>query len=404
MTLDPERLHRRANEIADAMPGDGRPIEDRIAESVWLARQEIAGGLRTRPADLARVRPISWLWARRLPFGYLSLLIGAEGIGKGVLAARITARATRGELPGNSTGEPIRVLVIGDEDDFDSVIVPRLYVAGADLSRVETLSEESDGDLIDVRADAVPLRDLLRDGGFRLLYIDHLLDVLALDVDDWRSKPVREALRPLRRAARDLDICVLATLHPNKGARSSFRDLISGTHAFNAASRSSLLLAPHPDDENRRVVVRGKGNLSAAPPSFEFAIHSRDEEINGHGLSLPVVADEREGELGIEDVLRPERPAPVREKLADQIDSIGSGELQARADIARAVGREPSDGSVGRALAQLEDEGRWAKESRGRYRRLLPLPALTTGNEHKAAPEVDVWDFTQPNAEGEGEA
>ena len=53
-------------------------------------------------------------------------------------------------------------------------------------------------------------------------------------------------------------MAILASLHPNKGTRGNFRDLVSGSHAFNAQSRSSLLLAQHPDDERRRVLVRGE--------------------------------------------------------------------------------------------------------------------------------------------------
>jgi hypothetical protein len=301
--------------------------------------------------------------------GYLSLLLGAEGIGKGTLSAWIIARVTRGELPGDLADAPTRVLLIGDEDGFDSVVVPRLHAARADLSMVHTLSDE-DGDALDIRADALRLGELIREGGYGLVFLDALLDVLGVDVDDWRSKAVRDALRPLRRVARDTDAAVLGSLHPNKGQRGSFRDLISGSHAFNASSRSSLLLAPHPEDDDRRVLVRGKGNLSAAPAAFEFSIEGRELEINGHGFSLPVVANETETELGIADVVKPQRDAPVRESLADEINALGNGEVQTRADIARALGREPDDRSVGRALDQLEDQGRWEKVGRGKWRRI----------------------------------
>jgi hypothetical protein len=321
--------------------------------------------LQARPVLLGRVRPVRWLWSRRLPLGYLSLLLGAEGIGKGTLLAWLVARVTRGQLNGEFTGRPGRVLVVGDEDSFDSVFVPRAFAAGAELENIETLE-----DAIDLRSDQEALRDLIREGAFNLVVFDALLDTLAVDVDDWRAKPVRDAIRPARAIARDLDICVIGSLHPNKGARASFRDLVSGSFAFNASSRSSLLLAPDPDDEDRRVLVRGKGNLSAAPPSFEFEIEGRDLEINGHGFSLPVVANEHDGELRVEDVLRPDRPAPVRDTLAEQIDALGTGDVQTRAGLARAHDRDPSDGSVGRALHQLEDENRWEKVERGKWRRL----------------------------------
>jgi hypothetical protein len=90
-------------------------------------RAGIAGGLAVRGADLSRVRPVRWLWDRRLLLGYLCLLLGAEGMGKGTVAAWLIARLTKGELPGDLEGVPARVLVLGDEDAFDSVWVPRLH-------------------------------------------------------------------------------------------------------------------------------------------------------------------------------------------------------------------------------------------------------------------------------------
>jgi len=338
---------------------------ERLARGTGLAA---ADGLKVRSIDLARVRAIEWAWRGRLPLGYLCLLLGAEGVGKGTLIAWLVARVTRGELPGDLEREPSRVLLVGDEDAFDSVTVPRLYAAGADLSLVETIDEADDE--LDIARDAAGIGDLVRERGYRIVILDALLDTLAGDVDDWRSKAVRGALRPMRRMARDLDICILGSLHPNKGARSSFRDLISGTHAFNASSRSSLLLAQHPDDEDRRVLVRGKGNLAATPPSFEFALEGRDVEINGHTFSLPLVTRPDEGSLDVSDLLRPDRPAPVRETLAEKIDAVGTGQIQSRAEIARHTGRDPDDRSVGRALEQLEDAGRWLKEGRGQWRKI----------------------------------
>lgn len=320
--------------------------------------------LSVRTADLGLVRPTRWAWAGRMPLGYLSLLLGAEGAGKGTLWPWILAAATRGELPGDLHGEPARVLVVGDEDSFESVTVPRCHAAGADIGLLDSLE---DGGELDIARDAADLAGVIRTGGYKLVILDALLDVIGAEVDDWRSKSVRTAIRPLRRIARELEIAVLGSLHPNKGSRGSFRDLVSGSHAFNAQSRSSLWLAEHPDDPERRVLVRGKGNLSAPPPSFEFRIESRELEINGHTFHLPVVTDQGDGDTTVEDVLKPERAAPVRENLAEQIDKLGTGEIQTRSDLARAIGREPNDRSVDRALSDLEDQGRWEKVARGKW-------------------------------------
>ena len=329
---------------------------------------DVVGGLRIRGADLSRVRPTRWLYEGRLPMGYLSLLLGAEGVGKGTAAAYLIARATQGELPGDSFGTPVRVLVIGDEDGFDSVLIPRLLAAGADLNMIDVL-EEDNGEFLDIGRDAGKLRDLIAARGYGLAYFDALLDVLGVNVDDWRAKQVREALRPLRRIAQELDVCMLATLHPNKGSRSNFRDLVSGSFAFNASSRSSLLLAEHPEDGERRILVRGKGNLSAPPPGIEFRIVGEKLQINGFTFDVPKVVDLQITEIGIDDVLKGDRSAPVRKTLAEEIHALGTGEIQTRSEIARMLNRESDDRSVGRALDQLQADEKWEKVDRGQWRR-----------------------------------
>jgi len=364
-------------------PGE---VAAQLEGAATAAASTAAGtGLRTRPADLAKVKPIRWAWQQRLPIGYLSLLLGAEGIGKGTLTAWLIAQLTRGTLPGNLEGEPCRVLIVGDEDAFNSVVVPRLYAAQADLANVAVLDESSS--ILDLTRDSENLARLIQREGYRLVYFDALLDALGADLDDWRAKAVRDAIRPLRRLADELDVAALGSLHPNKGSRQSFRDLVSGSHAFNASSRASLYLTGHPEDDQRRILVRGKGNLSAEPGGFEFEIQGRDLEINGHGFSLPVVANPKEGTLTLADVITPGRPAPVRDNLADEIDALGTGQTQSRAEIAQLLGRKSDDRSVGRALDQLEDQGRWIKEGRGKWRRIgigtsKEVPMSKPGDNH----------------------
>jgi len=49
--------------------------------------------------------------------------------------------------------------------------------------------------------------------------------------------------------------------------------------------------------------------------------------------------------------------APVTSSLKPEVLEVLTGEPRARADIARAVGRDPKDRSVGRVLGDLADEG-----------------------------------------------
>jgi hypothetical protein len=97
---------------ADSIPFEVRddlPPPPTAEEEALLARSErngaapdaAAAGLRTRGVLLDRVRPLRWLWAKRVPMGLPSIVIGEEGVGKGTFVAWFIARATCGELEGD---------------------------------------------------------------------------------------------------------------------------------------------------------------------------------------------------------------------------------------------------------------------------------------------------------------
>jgi putative DNA primase/helicase len=261
----------------------------------------------TRPADLSKSRPPRWAWKRRVVMGSLNLLIGEEGIGKGTLIAHTIARWTTGQLAGDLCRKRVHVGILGDEDSWNDVWTPRLHAAGADLSRIH-LIERRDGGYVDMRRDRRALTHQIERHHIRVLFLDQLLDNLGTGVDDWRQKAVREALQPFRSLASELDIALLGALHPNKRA-DTFRRLVAGSGAFNAVSRSSLLLAVHPDDDTRRVLVRGKGNLSAAPDTLTFAIKSYTFTANGESFSVPRACAWKHSDLTVQDlVTATERP------------------------------------------------------------------------------------------------
>jgi len=56
-------------------------------------------GLIVRSADLARAQPPRWAWEQRIVLGYLNLLLGNEGGGKGTHIAWLLARLTRVRRP-----------------------------------------------------------------------------------------------------------------------------------------------------------------------------------------------------------------------------------------------------------------------------------------------------------------
>lgn len=328
-------------------------------------------GLRIRTPDLARSRPPRWAWERRLVLGYVNLLIGNEGIGKGVLISWVLAQLTRGQLPGDLHGTPVVVGIIADEDSFDGVWTPRLHAAGADLDRVRHLERE-DGWTVDLSEDAERLKLAADLEHVRVLFLDALLDVLGVGVDDWRSKQVRHALQPLRALAREFDIAVVGAMHPNKRA-DSFRQLVSGASAFNAVSRSSLLLAAHPDSEDRRVLVRGKGNLSIAPAAVEFGIASHRFEANDHEFNVPVAGSFATGETTVEELIEASSRAGEQTTTAigDAEEIIralipADGEWHAAKPVYEAGAREQiNERAVQRAAKRLGLERRREREFQG---------------------------------------
>jgi hypothetical protein len=227
-----------------------------------------------------------------------------------------------------------------------------------------------------------------------LVLLDALIDHIPGGADGsavYNPKNIREMLVPVRRTAAETGVAVLGALHPIKGRPHNFRDLVGGSHQFNAVSRSSLLLAIDPEDERRRVLVRGKGNYSAAPRSFEFRIAACNFELAGHGFEQPLVTDGGEGERNVRELLAAAGPdSPTRDALAQELFGELSDEPQGLGELARAVGRERTDGTVRRALQQLA-KGGFAKktaEGNGAARQQVPpgrpVPCLLIGTARHA--------------------
>lgn len=162
------------------------------------------------------------------------------------------------------------MLVVGDEDDIDSVWTPRIVAAGGDESHVFGLKYSS-GVPIDLVRDIALLEKFVREHEIQVIYFDQILDHLGADLNAQNQKDVRIGLAPVRSLARRLDIAVVYTAHPNKmsGAR-SLRERAGGSGQFTDLPRSGLLVGYHPELTHVRVVARGKGNVGAVPRAIAF--------------------------------------------------------------------------------------------------------------------------------------
>lgn len=229
------------------------------------------------PLSSVKTRRVEWIYSDRIPLRTGTILAGQGGIAKSTIISDIVAKATRGELPGSFHGTPVTVGIISPEDDIESVLVPRLIAAGADLTRIVNLSTVivSDNDrswstLPNIVDDLPALGELIRKHEVRLLVVDPLVSIMV--GNSISQSDVRRNFDPLSSMAADLGFALLAVAHFGKsGDRAG--DRLSGSHAFRDVARS-LIVAAIDEETEHRVLTVEKSNYSPLQPSDAYAIES----------------------------------------------------------------------------------------------------------------------------------
>jgi hypothetical protein len=127
-----------ATEILDGLDhddlGEAQQAIDRHASNGLAPRASTADVVW---ASQVRMRNVGWTWWHRIVQEHLNLIVGDGGVGKGFVMVDLVARRTTGKLlPGDDRQlDPLKVLWVGSEDGIETVVKPRLVVAGADLDR-----------------------------------------------------------------------------------------------------------------------------------------------------------------------------------------------------------------------------------------------------------------------------
>lgn len=228
-------------------------------------------------ANGMKMRAPKWLYDRRIPTDAISLLAGREGIGKSTIAFDIAARVTRGELPGRYRGTPRSVGVIASEDSWESVILPRLIAAKADLTRVfriEACTETNAIETVSAPADLVDLARVVSEHDIALLILDPVMSVIHGSLDTHKDREVRQALDPLSRFCSAHDVAVLGLIHVNKSGTADPLNSIMASRAFTAVARSVLycIVDPECEKEDRYLFGHPKSNLGPKQPTIAYRI------------------------------------------------------------------------------------------------------------------------------------
>jgi KaiC/GvpD/RAD55 family RecA-like ATPase len=297
--------------------------------------------------------PVPWVVEPLLARGHLTMLAGAPGVGKSLFALAI-AGAVAHEAP-SIAGMPVvggEVILI-DAENGERTLHERAHLVGLPADRVRA-GIASTFNLRDTAA----VSELQRAFGDRppaLLVLDSLVS-LAPGLRENDAHDVAPVLDRLRRLAQDTDAAILLLHHMRKGG-DSYR---GGTGIPAAVDVAAVYVRPPASERDRRMIDwspqhGGKMRLGAEPD----AQHLRVEVVAG---ALTVTAAEP-----------PERRAPqhtasVRDDLQARIvtEAADRGPL-ARADLLRAVGRDPKDRTGRRSVDAAIEAGQLVRTDDGTY-------------------------------------
>ncbi len=154
-------------------------------------------------------------------------------------------------------------------------MVPRLTLAGADLSRVYFVHEVVEGTgrrAFDPAKDIEGLRETMAAiGGVSLLIVDPIVSAIA--GDSHKNAEVRRGLQPLADLAASMNCALLGITHLSKGTAG--RDPIerlTGSLAFGALARLIFITARNQEDGSR-LFCRAKSNIGPDGGGFAYDMH-----------------------------------------------------------------------------------------------------------------------------------
>ena len=160
-----------------------------------------------------------WYEENWVPKKGLLLLSGDSGSGKSTLFAYWMAQLTTGEW----SDKPENVIYLAREDSLESVIKPRLKVAGTDLSKVATiLLKEPDFNgtmrerALSFKRHLEPLRAMVRDIQAKAIFLDPVVTFLGVDEDRDSKDMQRTALDDLKHFADEENVLIVCIKHNKK--------------------------------------------------------------------------------------------------------------------------------------------------------------------------------------------
>lgn len=220
-------------------------------------------------------RELQWLWYPYLPGNSASLIFGRGGMGKSHITVEIAAALTTGRpLPGETFKRPPqKVLMLSAEDEFDTVLVPRLRRAGANLDYVAFPKTPFTLDLMGLRM----MEEYIRQFSATIIFIDPIVHYMGGKVDMFRSNEVREIMGGIHQLAIKTQTTIIVVGHSRKNSEGDDVDSAMGSVDFINAVRSVLYVTK--TNDGTRVMRHAKANYSELGLSIPFTFDSSHFEF-----------------------------------------------------------------------------------------------------------------------------
>jgi AAA domain-containing protein len=227
---------------------------------------------------------LQWLWEKRIPRGKLTILDGDPGLGKSLLALDLAARITTGRpMPDGTPGLQGSVVLIAPEDGITDTIKPRVEAAGGDPSRIRLLNFVKRTNPLTEKTSHLPfalsngehfsvLITIVIETCPTLVILDPLMTILGSGINASHDQKIRENLSALALLAQATECAILIVRHLNKGSSENPLYRGGGSIGIIATARTGLLVTQHPSDENKRLLVSIKNNLSEKVSNLTYQV------------------------------------------------------------------------------------------------------------------------------------
>ena len=232
--------------------------------------------------DTIKPKRTRWLWDGWIPLRAITFIAGVEGLGKSTYALHLAARLTQGQLEGEYHKKPVNVSLYTTEDDPDSIIVPRLLAAGANMKRIAFIKGKQKGETmkpLSIEQDIDMLKSHVLERAVKVLILDPIVTRLDENRDSNKYGDVMKVLEVLGNLLKENNAACIGVTHFNK-TTGPVENRVMGSRAWRAYIRSLICVHRAEDNEDERIVTHSKCNYGPSQQSLRFGFKNVKVDID----------------------------------------------------------------------------------------------------------------------------